>query len=982
MRRRHLAVPSLAAFTLLLAVIVGPGGASADEAAGRSGDARAATRATRVILFASDGMRLDHIERYARRGRVPTFKRLIATGTKARRGGMLQGFAPNTGVGWYTMATGTWPGEHGSTNNTFHRAGDVFANRTSFSTTGILQADTIQQAAERSGKTVVSMEWVGSRTLVPPVQGPVVDFRTFFSDRGVLVNYDLPGQPGLAQEFGVTYQRVNLQPATGWSGVPPSRSPAMETRLKVTSTAFPAADNVDRFYDLYVYDSTNDGRTSYDRVLVVPAEAGKNGAARVADLAAGDWADVKVTLVGGRAGQTAGFYLKAIEIAPDLSKFRIYYTSIARANASYNALGPAGSAQFEETLNARFPTSTAADFAPLEAEIIDEDTYVQQGLRWRDAHWSYLRYIIRGLRINPDLLLVGAPVTDEFQHQFLALTVPRDMDGRPNPYFDDVNGDGTKDRRLSVRRGYIRSAYQLADRTLGLARRLVENETVFVGADHGFAPQWRAVNAGTVLREAGFQDVEQNSNCRPAIADSLQLAKACWAGATAQIYLRLEGRDPRPTSGPAANRPGVAAADYEAVRTQVAEAFRALNDPEVPNRPVVQAIFRKEELRNVAGTDALHPNRSGDVVVVTRPPYQFDAAEPGRRISFSHFFGQHGYLPNLQDLADEVNMRAAFFAAGPGIGKNRPIGVRAIDVAPTVAFLLRIPGPQQARGKILYRLLPKLVVRTAAKNPRARVKPAVGGGRLTGAARARERYREITILHISDYHGQLTPLSEAADFAVETTRALGPTYGIGGAAFLKPWFDVYRREARDGHLTVTAGDSVGATPPISSFFGDRPTIDLMNLMGFDADGLGNHNFDRGHEYFRTELVPRARFPFLSANVVDAAGRTPREWSPTMVREFGKKGSRVRVGLVGFTNEDAPTLVRPGAFGPFTVTSAAEAVTAHAARIARRGADVVVAMGHLGANGCTLNYPSGYVGEHVDRLRGVLGVNGDTCEQHI
>ena len=46
-------------------------------------------------------------------------------------------------------------------------------------------------------------------------------------------------------------------------------------------------------------------------------------------------------------------------------------------------------------------------------------------------------------------------------------------------------------------------------------------------------------------------------------------------------------------------------------------------------------------------------------------------------------------------------------------------------------------------------------------------------------------------------------------------------------------------------LTVTAGDAVGATPPISAFFDDTPTIEIMNMMGFSADGLGNHNFDKG-----------------------------------------------------------------------------------------------------------------------------------------
>jgi hypothetical protein len=45
-------------------------------------------------------------------------------------------------------------------------------------------------------------------------------------------------------------------------------------------------------------------------------------------------------------------------------------------------------------LNANFPSSTAADFAPLEAGIIDEGTYVEQGLMWKDAHWAYLHYIM------------------------------------------------------------------------------------------------------------------------------------------------------------------------------------------------------------------------------------------------------------------------------------------------------------------------------------------------------------------------------------------------------------------------------------------------------------------------------------------------------------------------------------------------------------------------------------------------------------
>ena len=76
-------------------------------------------------------------------------------------------------------------------------------------------------------------------------------------------------------------------PPRGWTNVPASFSPAKQEQLKVTNTAFPAADNVDRFYDLYIYDSTNDSTTNYDHVLVVPVHGRQGRHAGVANLAAG-----------------------------------------------------------------------------------------------------------------------------------------------------------------------------------------------------------------------------------------------------------------------------------------------------------------------------------------------------------------------------------------------------------------------------------------------------------------------------------------------------------------------------------------------------------------------------------------------------------------------------------------------------------------------------------------------------------------------
>ena len=928
-RRGFLAALAVMALVLLV------GGSVTGPAAATGNHGSASIKKAPVIMFAADGMRPDLVERYADKGLMPTMKRLMKKGVVGKNG-LTPGFPPNTGVGWYTLSTGTWPGEHGSTNNTFHRIGEGnFNNSTSFATTGILQADHIAQAAERAGKTTVSVEWVGSRNLVPALQGPVIDFRTFFSRRGVALNFDLPGQPGLANTFGVDYQRFDLDPAAGWTNVPASHSPAMQEILTVTTTN--AGVNPTRIYDLYVYDSTNNGTTDYDSVLIVPTTAGKNGAQAVANLNQGEWADVKVTLIGTRAGQTAGIYFKAVDIADDLSQFRMYFTSVGRVNATYN--GCACAATFEETLASQFPTSTAADFAPLEAGIVDEDTYVEQGLKWKDAHWAYLRYLLGNgpgqLGLDPDLLMVGVPTTDEFQHQFMGLYTPTDMDGDPNPYFDDLTNDDVPDGRVAIRHGYVKSAYEEADETLDLAQDLLDDDAnTFVSSDHGFAPQWYAVNAGRVLADAGLQATEQTGNCR--VGGAPTLAKACYAGGTAQVYISLAGRDPGGV---------VPAANYEAVRTQIINAFQNLTDPANPGAQVVLKILKKEELSNVDGSMSLHPSRSGDVVVVLRPPYQFDAATVGQRVAFSQFFGQHGYLPNLVDLEHNVNMHSTFIAAGPGIDKdNDPVkGVQQVDVAPTAAYLLDIPGPQNARGKILYGILEKT-----------------------------KHLQEVTILNVSDWHAQLTPLAETAD-TVTSAGAVNPTFAIAGAAFIDTWWDLYAAEAHDGVLKVAGGDSFGgATPPISNFFEDRPAVEIMNMMGFDAEAVGNHSFDRGEQFLRNELIPLADFPVISANVVFPNGKTPPEWSPSAT--YSLHGEKV--GIVGFTTEATPDLLFPGRLGPFEVREVVPAVQAEINRLRKKGIKTIVALGHEGANEGTLSNPSGPLIDIADALTGADVVMGD------
>ena len=129
--------------------------------------------------------------------------------------------------------------------------------------------------------------------------------------------------------------------------------------------------------------------------------------------------------------------------APDASQFKLYDTSLARAIAKCGAVcdglpaGGAGEDKLEKYIADNLLPWAAADFAPEEAGVIDEDTYVQQG---RDLERAYslqvINYILGTLQPDTDLAMVGYPFTDEVSHQFMGLVSPTDADGDPNPCYD------------------------------------------------------------------------------------------------------------------------------------------------------------------------------------------------------------------------------------------------------------------------------------------------------------------------------------------------------------------------------------------------------------------------------------------------------------------------------------------------------------------------------------------------------------------
>ena len=220
----------------------------------------------------------------------------------------------------------------------------------------------------------------------------------------------------------------------------------------------------------------------------------------------------------------------------------------------------------------------------------------------------------------------------------------------------------------------------------------------------------------------------------------------------------------------------------------------------------------------------------------------------------------------------------------------------------------------------------------------------------------------LQFLDVSDWHGQLDPLS----FGSGATA-----YQAGGAAVLSAYFK-QDRTANPNTLTFTAGDAYGASPPLSSFFGEQPAVDAMNLMGFDADTFGNHNFDRGIAPLQG-LINNAKFSYVSANLSNM-GANLTNVRPYKVFTVGG----VKVAVVGITNPEARELVSPTALGSLQITDPVAA--AEKARLAAKaeGAQVFVALTHLGVTSLdpVNQAPSGPLIEFAGKVTGYDVIFGD------
>jgi 5'-nucleotidase len=207
----------------------------------------------------------------------------------------------------------------------------------------------------------------------------------------------------------------------------------------------------------------------------------------------------------------------------------------------------------------------------------------------------------------------------------------------------------------------------------------------------------------------------------------------------------------------------------------------------------------------------------------------------------------------------------------------------------------------------------------------------------------------VNVLAINDFHGHLS-----AGRRIENRP-------VGGAAILASYLnEAARITPADIHgfgrtLIVHAGDHVGASTPESSFFQDEPSMTFLNMLANQfcsytdrmnprcnmVGTLGNHEFDEGQTEmlrlimggthrsgpFFEDPYRGARFPYISANVVDKISRQPI-LPPYAIKEI----DGVRLAVIGAVLKETPTIVSPAGIEQLAFLAEIESINRYVQRL--------------------------------------------------
>ena len=159
---------------------------------------------------------------------------------------------------------------------------------------------------------------------------------------------------------------------------------------------------------------------------------------------------------------------------------------------------------------------------------------------------------------------------------------------------------------------------------------------------------------------------------------------------------------------------------------------------------------------------------------------------------------------------------------------------------------------------------------------------------------------DLVFLTTSGLNGQLTP---AAEKDAPDNGDMLRTFG--GFARIQTVFESYRIKFPDSTITVATGDDLMGES-IQKDQG-KTIFSAMNMMGFDASTLGNHEFDRGANFLAKSLANK-KFPTVVSNLEIMPNSRLRKYiTPYTIIER----NFIKVGIMGLMLPELKLISTPG-----------------------------------------------------------------------
>ncbi|ELY3772113.1 bifunctional UDP-sugar hydrolase/5'-nucleotidase [Cronobacter dublinensis] len=201
---------------------------------------------------------------------------------------------------------------------------------------------------------------------------------------------------------------------------------------------------------------------------------------------------------------------------------------------------------------------------------------------------------------------------------------------------------------------------------------------------------------------------------------------------------------------------------------------------------------------------------------------------------------------------------------------------------------------------------------------------------LSGGAAAWEQDKtyNITILHTNDHHGHFWRNE----------------YGEYGLAAQKTLVDSVRREvtAQGGSVLLLSGGDINTGVPESDLQDAEPDFRGMNLIGYDAMAVGNHEFDNPLSVLRQQQR-WAKFPLLSANIYQKS-TNERLFKPWAI--FKPQG--IKIAVIGLTTDDTAKIGNPEFFTDIEFRKPADEAKLVIQELQQNEKpDVIIAATHMG-----------------------------------